>query len=241
MLYQWNSRWLSSYTMKWWYFGVSELQQKKELRVVTHQAARKTRQITWLCPKVKGHSRPNYNLFGSDGWDVGDIPPHVDLVDEVEAFETLHPHSSEIDSNALGLCPAKDPKIVFFFGAAMASWETSWGSTIYTSAFFCHVAGCHTEQLWTIPNGSEWLPNYWKSADKNQLLDDHLSADARKIMDQTRSSKFIQIQSLKVGAEIWWLITVDHHVMFPWGNRTKLAPGLWQRSRPKASCASNKG
>ena len=72
----------------------------------------------------------------------------------------------------------------------MASWETSWGSTIYTSAFFCHVAGCHTEQLWTIPNGSEWLPNYWKSADKNQLLDDHLSADARKIMDQTRSSKF---------------------------------------------------
>lgn len=87
---------------------------KKELRVVTHQAARKTRQITWLCPKVKGHSRPNYNLFGSDGWDVGDIPPHVDLVDEVEAFETLHPHSSEIDSNALGLCPAKDPKIVFF-------------------------------------------------------------------------------------------------------------------------------
>jgi hypothetical protein len=88
---------------------------KKELRVVTHQAARKTRQITWLCPKVKGHSRPNYNLFGSDGWDVGDIPPHVDLVDEVEAFETLHPHSSEIDSNALGLCPAKDPKIVFFF------------------------------------------------------------------------------------------------------------------------------
>ena len=151
---------------------------------------------------VKGHSRPNYNLFGSDGWDVGDIPPHVDHVDEVEAFETLHPHSSEIDSNALGLCPAKDPKIVVFFGAAMASWETSWGSTIYTSAFFCHVAGCHTEQLWTIPNGSEWLPNYWKSADKNQLLDDHLSADARKIMDQTRSSKFIQIQSLKVGPEI---------------------------------------
>lgn len=45
-------------------------------------------------------------------------------------------------------------------------------------------------------------------SDKNQL-DDHLSA-ARKIMDQSRSSKFIQIHNLKVGAEIWWLITVDH-------------------------------
>ena len=40
-------------------------------------------------------------------------------------------------------------------------------------------------------------------SDKNQL-DDHLSA-ARKIMDQTRSNQIIiqiQIQSLKVGAEI---------------------------------------
>lgn len=117
MLYQWNSRWLSSYTMKWWYFGVSELQQKK--RVTSRDASSceedSANNMAMSKSSVKGHSRPNYNLFGSDGWDVGDIPPHVDHVDEVEAFEKLHPHSSEIDSNALGLCPAKDPKIVVFF------------------------------------------------------------------------------------------------------------------------------